>query len=160
MRRQKTVTVDVHGWQGEGRNKTEAKRAAIEAIELDAKAHKSPELIQFRGTAVVLYWSGFNYCYSFVADPDGLRADLVGTSVCGDDRDDARRSAARHVLDITLEPDEIMSADDVPEFPYITDDDRRDLAHGAKWQRRYRQAKAEHPEWDHHTAHQIACQTV
>lgn len=133
------VTITYHGIEATGRNVTEAKRNAGKRIAEMIAGDYAPVMLSHRGQAILVYrtpecgWSS-----AIICDDAGLRDGRLSGSSLRDSRDEAIRSASRHLAQLTWMPEDGTNP---PAF--LTDRDSvSEFKNWAAFQIRYREARA------------------
>lgn len=130
------ITLTYYGVEGSGRTVTEAKRDAGRKIEAAFAGSYTPEMLAWRGYAILLYRSPEGWHKALVVD-DGVPRESFGTGSAERDRERARREALMQLAQLGWSHDD---GSDVP--PFLTD--RHEIAEFQSWaefQRRMRAAK-------------------
>ena len=65
-----TVRIDYYGVEGEGRTVTDAKRDAGRKIEAALAGSYTPEILVWRGYAILIYREPTGWCNRLIADPE------------------------------------------------------------------------------------------
>ena len=129
-----TVTIEYFGFEGVGRNVTEAKRDAGRKIEALHRGSWSPILLDGGSYRMLLYRT-LDGWRSASIDTDGK----TGGMQWHDSLEEAEKSCRRHVASNVTDWRTCFTADDV--HPICIDPkDRADIAHTCQWQRDYRRA--------------------
>lgn len=145
------VQVDLYGMTGRGKTKTEAKAEAVEKITKAMDGTYTPEVIVYKGNAMLLWRELEGWTSRFITDENGnIREGRVWGAATGDDYKKARRDAIRHLVDATARGD-FYDESDVPEL-VENQEDRKELVRNSWWQRAMRHA-LDVLKLDHNTAH-------
>jgi hypothetical protein len=146
------VNITYYGMEGTGRNVTDAKRDAGAKIERALSGDYTPDLVSYRGQAILIYRTpgGWNSCV--LSDSAGLRnGPCYGTTYPGSySREDVIREAREHLAQLTWTPEDGL----IPP-PFLKD--RRSLSDYKTWaefQLRYREARTR--GMDDNDAHSFA----
>ena len=132
-----TVTVDYFGFSGTGQTVKEAKQDAGRTIQALHKDSWEPAIREWRGNAVLVYRNLYGWQYRFIQHDAGPLSIPNGSSGGYADRQDAVRSAERHIADIGWRSDDPLDF-----FPvwFGTEANRehanlrRELIDARKWQ--------------------------
>ncbi len=109
------VQIEYFGMQGSGENVTKAKRDAGTKIEAALSGSYTPEILEWRGTAILLYREPSGWCSRIIADKDGVRSGRVWGTSYGT-FEECQRAALAHLADCGYRPED---GDEVP--PFLTD---------------------------------------
>src|SRR5262245_2680944 len=147
-----TVRIDYFRMEGDGRNVTEARRDAGRKIQQALTGDYHPELLEWRGFAVLVWREPSGWRMRNVADESGFRAGTQYGCSGYADRQDCLKAARRHLAQLVWRPE-----DGDEWFPAFMSD-RREQAGFREWvrfQHRYARARAAGlPDGD---AHAYAC---
>jgi hypothetical protein len=143
MRRKQHVRVIVHGMEGVGTTKTEAKQDAIQKIEKACEGTWSPLLLVAEPYSIIIYRNMDGWCSQSISDERGFRDwSRNGSSFYGNQtRNEVERAVRRHLGDLTMDCETAFAIEDVPAIVENAQD-RRDLLRGAAWQRSYKALRA------------------
>jgi hypothetical protein len=146
-----TVQIEYYGVSGQGRTATEAKRDAGRRIEAALAGSYTPELVCYRGWAILVYREPHSgWCQRVIARPDdGLTAGRVwGGNACSDRAEALRRARVQLAQLGWQETDGIAP-------PELLQDnrDRAEFVSWATFQMRHRQVRdqglSERDAWDY-----------
>ena len=152
----KIYTVRLHGAEGRGPTKTDAKLDACAQIERAMDATYSPAIIRWRGVLGILYCDRGHYAYTLIHEDSESYQDgtiIAGCSCCGTDRRAALVSLKTHLAQIG------WTHEDGQTVPFILkgcpEETHREHLHQAAWQEAYQHARTLGMEYN--DAHYWAC---
>lgn len=95
-----TVRIDYFGMSGEGKTVTDAKRDAGRKIEAALAGSYTPEILAWRGYAILIYREPAGWCNRLIADPERgiVEGRIWGTSYGS--REEATAAAQAHLADL------------------------------------------------------------
>jgi len=127
-----TVKIDYFGFAGQGPTVKEAKQDAGRKIQALQQGYWTPKIVAWRGYAILVTRNLQGWDQYFIQHPDEPTP-RVGSCCCGFDSErESVHSAEMHLADLGWSPD-TDALDVFPEFPTLTDYDRRDLISRRKW---------------------------
>jgi hypothetical protein len=133
-----TVRLEYYGVEGVGRTVTEAKRDAGRKIEASLAGYYNPELLEWRGWAILLYRTPAAWHYSIVVEPTaGVRAGVVYGNFRHDrDHKEAKADALAHLAQLGWTHDD---GENSPDF--LSPPQAREMRSWAQFQLRYKTAR-------------------
>jgi hypothetical protein len=148
MKRKPTVTVEYLGWEGTGRNKTDAKKDAMAKIERAAGSYR-PVVFNFRGNMAVAFRCPDGWYLEFLY---GEKLEQPMLLVWGhgayETQADVGKSARMWLAQQGWDGQETTA-------PILTDDQQGEFAKWVGFQKAYKHAAAQ--GMNDHEAHSFAC---
>lgn len=150
----KTIRVKYYGMDGEGTTVTEAKKDAGRKITEALDGDYIPEILEWRGYAILVYREPEGWCSRTIADPeDGIKAGCVYGNPSST-REETIQSARRHLAQMGWKPEDGF---DLPTF--VTN--RNDIADHYNWcKAQLRWRKARDAGLDANDCHAYACKAT
>ncbi len=153
-----TVTIEYFGMTGSGRTVTEAKRDAGAKIERALSGSWTPEIVEWRGCAILIHREPQGWCRTVIAGPEGVRGGRCWGAPNEDTFESAKLCAQIHLADMA------STLDDTEPPEFLRDRNLiREWHLRQEFQRRYVRARAagladnechhyacsgsHHPEW-------------
>jgi hypothetical protein len=136
-RKPKVHHVNYLGMDGTGQTVKDAKADAAQKIEAAMEGSYTPIVLTAGGETIICYREPtYGWSYSFVRN-----GELSGSSIMGDrSRTYTERSARRHLGGIATDWRTCFGPDDVDSI-VLDPADRKDIAEGCSWQRKYHAAR-------------------
>jgi len=157
MKRQKTVYANLYGAEGQGRNKTEAKKDAIATIEKTFAGQHSPIIISWRGNIGLVWRELADVCSGVVVFSNSTPKNGPlnrGVTCHNNDIDGAARIMRQHIAQLGWTFADGESAPNILKDESEKDNFRR----WARFQRKYRELRlAGVPETECHAQACAAC---
>lgn len=156
MKATKTVTATVHGVEGEGRNATEAKAAAIARLEAATDGDYRPVLLRFNAAEALVWRELDGWRYRIIHQDDyGCESGLFAHCLQEPQITKAALivAAKRHLAQIGWIPGQDDEA-----IAYVDAGNRGELARWLRFQNAYRRFKAEGKS--DMECHELACRAA
>lgn len=144
MKKTKTRTKTVHGWEGSGPTVAAAKVDAIKKIEKAAEGSYTPTVVRWRGMVGIVWRELLGHCYTILRPNEGDDKGANKNYCEGGARDEAEtiRAMLRDIAQIGF----VVGEDATAPVIITNEEDRRDHESWSSWQNGVKAYRDAHPE--------------